>query len=353
MRNNSLYSNATLIDAISTIEKTSKRLAVVLSDDNHIIGTLTDGDIRRHILQGSKLEVSVSNVMNNNPVTASINSSVSLLRKLLSKNNIRSIPLVDDKNKYVRTVELLELDFQGNPSLEKTFSAAIIMAGGEGTRLMPLTKMLPKPMIDINGLPLLERQIRQLCNIGIKLVFISVNYLNEVIQDYFGDGSKFGVEIRYLQEQKKLGTAGALSLLPDDEDLKSLLLMNGDILTTSDFINLLHFHEDQKSVITMCAVDYNIQIPYGVIKYKGTKVEAIEEKPSQHFFCNAGIYALSESVLRKIPSDKFFNMTDLIEKCLDDADLVSVFPVHEYWSDIGTEADLTKARNEFKGRDLD
>jgi dTDP-glucose pyrophosphorylase len=351
--NNFIFSNATLIDAISTIEKTSKRLAVVLSDDYHVIGTLTDGDIRRHILQGSQLEASVSNVMNNNPITASINSSDSLLRKLLSKNNIRSIPLVDDKKKYVRTIELLELDFQDGFSLEKTFSAAIIMAGGEGTRLMPLTKMLPKPMIDINGLPLLERQIRQLCNIGIKLVYISVNYLNEVIQDYFGDGSRFGIEIKYLHEKKKLGTAGALSLLPNDADLKSLLLMNGDILTTSDFINLLHFHEDQKSVVTICAVDYNIQIPYGVIEYNGTKVEAIKEKPSQHFFCNAGIYALSESILKKIPSDKFFNMTDLIEKCLVDSDSVSVFPVYEYWSDIGTEADLTKARNDFKGRGLE
>ena len=350
MSKNSLHPTATLIDAISTIENTTKRLAVVVSEDNRVLGTLTDGDIRRYILKGIGLETCVNDVMNTNPVIASVNTSDSSIRKILANNNIRALPLVDDHNEYVRTLHEMELDSLEMATVqEKTFSVAIIMAGGEGSRLMPLTENLPKPMIDINGLPLLERQIRRLCNMGITLVYISVNYLNEVIKDYFGDGSKFGVEIHYLQENKKMGTAGALSLLPSFNDLKSVLVMNGDILTTSDFINLFHFHEDQQSAITICAVDYHIEIPYGVIQNDGVAVKAIQEKPSQHFFCNAGIYALSNSVLKKIPKNKFFNMTNLIEKCLADDDMVSVFPVHEYWSDIGTEVDLDKAREEFKG----
>jgi dTDP-glucose pyrophosphorylase len=350
MSNNCLLHFATLFDAISAIESSPKRLAVIVSKDSKVLGTLTDGDIRRHILQGGSLKASVMDAMNQTPIVASVTTSDSMLRKMLTENNIRSIPLTDEQNKYIRTLDANELCSDDRVAVhEKIFSTAVIMAGGEGTRLMPLTENLPKPMIEINGLPLLERQIRRLCNMGIQLIYISVNYLSEIIEDYFGSGKKFGIEIRYLQESKKLGTAGALSLLPNINDLETVLVMNGDILTNSDFINLLHFHEDQQSAITISAVDYHIKIPYGVIKYDGVEVKAIQEKPSQQFFCNAGIYALSSSVLKKIPINKFFNMTDLIEKCLSEGDMVSVFPVHEYWSDIGTAEDLDKVRKEFKG----
>lgn len=350
MSDNLLSSTATLIDAISAIEATNKRLAVVLSESKHVLGTLTDGDIRRYILQGHKLETLVTDAMNKNPIIAPVNTSDSTLREMLSSHNIRSLPLVDSENKYVRTLHEIELGSIDKESInEKTFSAAVIMAGGEGSRLMPLTENMPKPMVEINGLPLLERQVRRLCNMSITQIYISVNYLSEVIKGYFGDGSKFGVDISYLHENKKLGTAGALSLLPNCDDLKSILVMNGDVLTTSDFINLFHFHEEHQSAITIGAVDYHVEIPYGVIQYDGAKVKSLLEKPSQHFFCNAGIYALSNTVLKKIPKNQFWNMTDLIEQCLTEEDVVSVFPVHEYWSDIGTPADLDKAREEFKG----
>ncbi len=350
MSENSLLATASLIDAISAIEATAKRLAVVLSEDELVLGTLTDGDIRRYILQGHNLQSLVVDVMNSNPVTASVNASDSVLREMLVNNNIRSLPLVDENNKYIRTLHEMELD-STNDSVpnEKTFSAAIIMAGGEGTRLRPLTEDTPKPMIEINGLPLLERQIHRLCNMGITTVYISVNYLCEVIKNYFGNGNKFGVDIHYLHEDKKLGTAGALSLVPDFNDLESVLVMNGDVLTTSDFIHLFHFHKEHRSEITISAVDYHVEIPYGVIQNDGAEVKSLQEKPSQHFFCNAGIYALSGSIMGKIPVNTFWNMTDLIEQCLEDGNKVSVFPVHEYWSDIGTPDDLDRAREEFKG----
>jgi dTDP-glucose pyrophosphorylase len=350
MSNNTLSSTATLIDAISAIEATNKRLAIVLSDSNHILGTLTDGDIRRYILHGHVLDALVVEVMNKSPVIASVNTSDSVLREMLLSHNIRSLPLVDSENKYVRTLHEMELGSVDKTTIqEKTFSAAVIMAGGEGTRLMPLTEKIPKPMVEINGLPLLERQIRRLYKMNITQIYISINYLGEVIKNHFGDGSKFGVEIIYLDENKKLGTAGALSLLPNFDDLQSILVMNGDVLTTSDFVNLFHFHEEHQSVITISAIDYHVDIPYGVIQNEGAKVKLLQEKPSQHFFCNAGIYALSNSALKKVPENQFWNMTDLIEQCLTENDVVSVFPVHEYWSDIGTPSDLNKAREEFKG----
>ena len=344
-----LHSDKTLMNAVQLIENSVKRMAIVLSEDKHVIGTLTDGDIRRCLLRGCTLDTLVTDAMNHSPITAHVNASDSLLRELLDKNNIRSLPLVDVKGCYVRTFHEMEfLTETREEQKEETFCAAIIMAGGEGVRLRPYTENLPKPMIEINGIPLLERQVRRLAKTGITNIYISVNYLGDIIKAHFGDGSHFGVTINYLNEDKKLGTGGALSLLPDLGNAKSILVMNGDILTTSDFVNLYHFHKEHDSVVTVSAVNYHVQIPYGVIDYKGTEITAVLEKPSQSFFCNAGIYALSTGVLKDIPSDTFWNMTDLIDRCLLNKDKVTVFPVHEYWTDIGTPADLDKARKEFQ-----
>jgi len=348
MNENTIGTTATLVDAIRALEISAKRLAVVISENNNeVLGTLTDGDIRRCILSGFTLQMSVVDAMNSNPVTANVNVSDGELRELMRKHNIRSLPLVDGKNHYVRTLHETDLLAAGDDFVnERTFAAAVIMAGGEGTRLRPLTENLPKPMVEINGTPLLERQIRGLSKMGIGLIYISVNYLSDIIKDYFGDGNEFGVEVHYLHEDKKLGTAGALSLLPEMETTKPLLVMNGDILTTSDFIHLYHFHNEHRSTVTVSAINYHVEIPYGVIQCDGPRVIRLQEKPSQSFFCNAGIYAISVDILKKIPADAFWNMTDLIEQCLAEGESVSVFPVHEYWTDIGTPADLERARND-------
>lgn len=212
----------------------------------------------------------------------------------------------------------------------------------------PLTKNIPKPMIEINGIPLLERQMESLKSIGVFNIYISINYLGNLIKDYFGDGKDYGVQIKYINETEKLGTAGALGLIPDLNYQDPILVINGDIVTTSDFSHLYQFHADHQADITVTAKDYRIEIPYGVIKYEGVKITSIEEKPSQRFFCNAGIYVLTPQIINDIKSQKFLNMTDVIEQCISDGGSVSVFPLHEYWSDIGTEADLENARNEFK-----
>lgn len=345
---NTLPIDSHLIDAVGVIESTAKRLAVVVSEHNDVLGTLTDGDVRRALLHGGTLDMPVVDAMNKQPVTAGVDASDSYLVKLLGDHNIRTLPLVNADGKYVRVVHLSELlrgtdeAFEGN-----TFSAAVIMAGGEGTRLRPLTETIPKPMVDINGLPLLERQIHKLKKAGIEKIFISVNYLKEVIIEHFGDGSGHGVEINYLHEDKKLGTAGALALMPELQCDGPLIVMNGDVLTTSDFVHLYHFHMEHQSAITLSAIDYHVQIPYGVISCEGVAVKELLEKPSQHFFCNAGIYALSPDVIAQVPQNSFFHMTDLVEQCLGRSLPVTVFPVHEYWSDIGTPGGLARAREEF------
>ena len=344
MKQNTITPSATLIDAARSIEST-KRLAVVIDQENRVIGTLTDGDIRRSLLSGNDLNTRVTEAMNKQPILSRVDTSDSLLQKILIKNNIHSIPLIDHNNRYVRTLyetELYEIDSPS--SIEKTFTAAVIMAGGEGNRLRPLTEKIPKPMLDINGIPLLERQIRGLEKTGIKTIYISINYLGHIIKDHFADGSNFGVTIHYLEEEKKLGTGGALSLLPSLDKDGTLLVMNGDIFTKSDFINLYHFHKEHKSLITMSAIDYHVSIPYGVIESNAAKVTGLQEKPSQRFFCNAGIYAISMDILQKVPKETFWNMTDFIELCLADKENVTVFPVHEYWTDIGTANDLAKVR---------
>jgi NDP-sugar pyrophosphorylase family protein len=259
-----------------------------------------------------------------------------------------ALPLVDHAGVFQRVVHLTDLGHDQHYEDARGFAFAVIMAGGEGTRLRPMTHRVPKPMLDIGGVPMIERQIERLVRAGIRRVYISVNYLGHVIEEHFGDGSTHGVEICYLREVERLGTAGALSLLPEQPDAP-VLVMNGDILTTSDFGSLFSFHAAYGAHITVAAVDYRVNIPYGVLQVDGAYVTAVTEKPSQRFLCNAGMYAVSPQSLGLIPPATFHDITDLIQKCLDRGLQVAVFPVHEYWTDIGTPDDLEKARALFAG----
>lgn len=333
--------------AVRAIESSHRRIAVVVNDDGRLLGTLTDGDVRRCLLVGGSLETPVSRAMNTSPVTAKPDSSHSYLLDLMRRGNIMALPLVDNAGRFMELVHLTDLGDHGHEtSRASAFAFAVIMAGGEGTRLRPLTEKIPKPMVDISGLPLLERQIKRLAKTGLRRAYLSVNYLGHIIEDHFGDGSEFGIEIRYLREKEKLGTAGALSLLPEVPS-GPILVMNGDILTTSSFESLHAFHRSNDAHITVAAVDYRVDIPYGVIHSEGAFVQRIEEKPSQRFFCNAGIYAVSPQTLELVREAKQCNMTDVVETCLMRNLPVAVFPVHEYWSDIGTPDDLEKARALF------
>lgn len=339
--------NASLIDAVRVIESSRRRIAVVVDDENVLLGTLTDGDVRRCLLAGGTMQTIVESAMNRSPITAPNNSSISYLLKLMKKGNILAVPIVDEYKRFQRLIHLSDIDtITPVQTGVSDFAFAVIMAGGEGTRLRPITETIPKPMVKIGGTPLLERQIQRLKNAGVNKVYLSVNYLSHIIEEYFGDGSEYGIEIKYLHEKEKLGTAGALSLLPEMPNAP-IIVMNGDILTTTDFENLYSFHVSHGARVTVSAVDYNVIIPYGVISADGVFVKELMEKPSQRFLCNAGIYVLSPEALELLQGIQYCNMTDIIESCLTLAAPVAVFPMHEYWSDIGTPDDLEKAREVF------
>lgn len=340
--------DATLMDAVRAIEISRRRMAVVVAGDGSLLGTLTDGDVRRCLLAGGSLETSVSKAMNPAPFTAEIGSSDGYLKDTMRLGNVLALPIVDQSGKFLRLVHLNDLEddeakADGSP---QGFSFAVIMAGGEGTRLRPLTEAIPKPMVEIGGIPLLARQVQRLAKVRIDRVYISVNYLSHIIEDYFGDGRDFGIEICYLREQGKLGTAGALCLLPE-QPFGPILVMNGDVLTTSDLDSFYAFHVAHGAGVTVAAIDHRIDIPYGVIRADGPFVTDLVEKPSERFLCNAGIYAISPEALRLLPSGEHSNMTDLIANSLIKNLPIAVFPIHEYWSDIGTPDDLEKARSHF------
>ena len=347
MSDSQLKPDAALMAAVRAIESSRRRIAVVVDADGGLLGTLTDGDVRRCLLNGGSLETPVALAMNSDPVTATVGSPASYMLDLMRRGNVMALPLVDEARRFKSLVHLTDLSGADLAASQvSAFSFAVIMAGGEGTRLRSLTEKIPKPMLDIGGLPLLERQILRLARTGLRRVYLSVNYLGHMIENHFGDGHEFGVEIRYLREKEKLGTAGALSLLPEVPS-GPILVMNGDIITTSSFDSLYAFHQANGAHITLAAVDYRVSIPYGVIHAEGPLVRRLEEKPSQRFFCNAGIYAVSPQTLELLRDAEHCNMTDVVETCLSRNLPVAVFPVHEYWSDIGTPDDLEKARAFF------
>lgn len=315
-----------------------------MDGSRRVIGTLTDGDIRRCLLVGGTLETPVVQAMKADPLIAQVGSSDSHLVAMMQSRKVIAIPLVNALREFVRIAHIGDLNPDNGLGERRCgFGAGVIMAGGEGLRLRPLTKDIPKPLIEVGGVPLIERLARRLVKAGVPRIFVAVNYLGHLIKEHFGKAD-LGVPISYLREETKLGTAGALSLLPELSD--PVVVLNGDILTTSDIGSLYTFHEEHDADLTVAAVDYRIQIPYGVIRAKGSFLEAIEEKPSQRFFCNAGIYALSPETLGMVKPG-FCDMPNLINDCLAAGKRVTVFPVHEYWTDVGTPSDLERAREVF------
>jgi len=353
VREEPLFPQATLFDAVHAIEISQRRMTVVVANDGRLLGTLTDGDIRRHLLSGGTLDDLAIKAMNPNPITCIKGSTALSMQDSMRKSNVIAFPIIDRNGTYVELLHLMDLVNEPHVTnvSRNTFSFAVVMAGGEGNRLRPLTENTPKPMIKIGDIPLLEHQIRNLVSIGIQRVYISVNYLSEVIENYFGKGTNFGLEIEYLREKSKLGTAGSLSLLPEIPT-HPILVINGDIFTASDFRALHSFHEEGDALVTIGAVDYRIEIPYGVIAMEAKYVHGIMEKPVQHYFCNAGIYVISPEALRLITNQTAYNMTDFIQKCLSEGIKINAFPIHEYWNDIGTPEDLETARKKFLQAEL-
>jgi dTDP-glucose pyrophosphorylase len=327
--------------AVETIDRSTGLIALV-TDLDRLIGIVTDGDVRRGLLRGESLDSPVANIMQRNFRYMPANGSPAEAIEVMQSLSLYQIPVLDENGKVVH---LFLLDDLIKP--QKLPNSVVIMAGGEGKRLRPLTHGCPKPMLQVAGKPLLEIILKQCLDAGFGHFYFAVNYLKEQIQQHFQDGSAWGARIQYLEEDKPLGTAGALSLLPQRPD-NPFLVLNGDILTRVDYTHLLRFHADHQSTATLCVREHSTQIPYGVVRMDNTKVVALEEKPVLTHYVNAGIYLLNPDVLDLVPKDTFFDMPQLLQTAAQNGKPVSAFPIHEYWLDIGHPETLDRAHGEWR-----
>jgi NDP-sugar pyrophosphorylase family protein len=317
------------------------RMAIVVDESNKLLGILNDGDIRRALLEGYSLEDSIEKIYNKTPLICNMNDSKNMIIQKAIKRKVYQIPIVDNDNRLIDVEDLATLLTNVNRK-----NKVILMAGGLGTRLRPLTEDTPKPLLKVGTKPILQTIIENFENYGFKDIILSVNYKADMIKEYFKDGSEFRVNIEYLEEDKRLGTAGALSLLKEKPN-EPFFVMNADLLTNVNFTHLLDFHSFGNSMATMCVREYDFQVPYGVIKTDGDKISSIVEKPVHKFFVNAGIYLLSPKVLEYIPDDTFYDMPTLFDKLIQENKNVLSFPIHEYWLDIGKMEDFHRAQSEF------
>ncbi|ENX3946833.1 nucleotidyltransferase family protein [Photobacterium damselae] len=336
--------SSTIKQALEIINSEALRVAVVVDQDKKLLGMVTDGDIRRGLLNDLVLTDSVTKVMNSKPITAKQGASKEHLVEVMEKKQILSVPLLGQDNKVVGLETL-----HSALSKDKYQNPVFIMAGGFGTRLKPLTDTCPKPMLKIGSKPILEIVIRSFIKAGFQNFYISTHYMPEQIHNHFGDGSSLGINITYIHEEHPLGTGGSLGLLPNDlpENLP-LIMINGDVLTKVDFQRLLEFHEEHQADATMCVREYDYQIPYGVVQGKGHKITSMVEKPIQHFFVNAGIYVVSPKVIHSVPKNHKIDMPTLLEQHIDAHNNVLMFPIHEYWLDIGRMDDFNRAQTDIQ-----
>lgn len=328
---------------IQQIDKNVREFVVVVDKNSNILGTVTDGDIRRAILKGMDLNQPVKKIMNANPKTSGKDATRVKTLQILKKYKIRQLPIVSEKGKLL---DIVFLDNLVDNVQSKAF--ALIMAGGQGTRLRPLTNDKPKPMLHVGERPILETLINQLRENDIQNIFIAINYKGKQIENYFKNGEQLGVNINYLKESKRMGTAGALSLLPKSID-ETVLVLNADLLTRLNFQGLLDFHEAGGFDATMAIKEIEYQVPYGVVRLdKKHNVTQIDEKPSQQFLVNAGVYALSPKCIPYVPKNKFLDITQLMVFLIQHNRTIGAFPVREYWMDIGRHKDFEKASEDFR-----
>ena len=333
--------DATLRDVLTRSEETRHGIVLIVDSGNRLRGVITDGDIRRAFLARIDLDTPVRAFLEKKsvgaPVTAPIGTQHAELVELLRASGVSHIPLVNVSGQVEKLVGLEDLLQEDEKALQ-----AVVMAGGRGTRLHPLTAELPKPMLPVGDRPLMERIIRRLSDAGVRDVSITTHYRAEKIVEHFGNGKQFGVNLSYVPEEELLGTAGGLALMPPPTS--ALLVINGDILTEMDFRAMLAFHREHAATLTLAVRQFEFQVPYGVIESDGAFVRQLVEKPAHKFFVNAGIYLLEPAAHGVIPKGRHFDMTDLIKTCLDEGLPVVSFPIWEYWRDIGRHDDYAQAQ---------
>ena len=331
---------ATLRQTLERLTKSGKQLALVVDGDRRLLGLATDGDLRKAILRGVTLDAPIGEAMNRSPIVAEPGISTTAALALMRGRSIRHLPIVDDRRRVVDVVffdKLLEPTPLPNP--------AVIMAGGTGSRLRPLTETTPKPLLTIGGKPLLEIMIERLRGAGVHRIFMTLHYMSKTIADYFGDGSRLGVSIRYHYEDEPRGTAGSLRDLLGSLD-QAFLVVNADILTKCDFRAMLEFHTRHAAAMTVGTVPYAVDMPYGILEVDGERLAGVTEKPRLDFVINSGIYVLDRRVLETMPIGARMDMPELIAGVMRHGSTVVAFPIREYWLDVGRHGDFEKANSD-------
>lgn len=334
--------NSTILEALqrlNTLRDISRLILFVVDNNDKVIGSLTDGDIRRSLVKDVNINIKVGEICNREFLYEAETNGFIDLRKY-RKKDIRVLPILNEDKTISRIIDL-----------EKTQSTlplvCILMAGGRGKRLSPLTDKIPKPMLLLGDKPIIEHNIDRLISYGIKKIYISLKYLGEQIESYFGDGSDKGISIEYIWEDKPLGTAGALSLVPDFES-EQVLLMNSDLFTNVDFEDMYLKLLNENADMVVASTEYKIDVPYAVFESHGNKVTAFKEKPSFIYQSNAGVYLLKKTLVKKIPKNEFFDITDLMQQLVDEGGKLVFDPILGYWIDIGKPLDYQHAQEFIK-----
>ena len=337
-----------LLATMEVINRTSYGIALVVDDRNRLLGTVVDGDVRRAVLRGLSLQNPVEGAMRKIPVTAEPDQPPEVYLSVMLSHKVQQLPIIGKTGEVIGLVMLQDLHSELVGELK-----AVIMAGGLGTRLRPLTDAMPKPMLPVGNQPIMEHVVKRLRESGIREVVVSTHYKGEMIQNHFGDGSSLGVDIRYVNEEQRFGTIGGLRLMR--EHLKEpFLVINGDILTTLDFSAMRAFHTQHRADMTVAVRKHNLCVPYGVVQVQGESVVALEEKPTVPLFINAGVYLINPEVIELIPEKRSFDATELIAALIQEKRRVAAFPVIEYWMDVGQPLDYEQANADVQnGRIVD
>ena len=335
-----LQENSSILEVVSNLSKTGYLICCIVDKSNKLLGSITDGDIRRGLLAGKTMEDSALDIITSNPVTSFIDFSENHNIELCKKHNINQIPIVASQN----IIQALYLRRE-YAYVEKKPNTILIMAGGFGKRMMPLTEDLPKPMLEISGKPILEHIICNARSQGFSSFCISVHYLPDKIKNYFLDGSKWGVNITYVEESKPLGTAGCLTLFEEKPQLP-FIVINGDLYSEINYRSILSFHNSNNADATMCVKLQAFQNPFGVISMDGIEIQNVEEKPIQSSYINSGIYVIEPSQLSYLEKNQYTQMTDFFMLLKNKSRKIVAFPLHEGWQDLGNPTDLKKMNSD-------
>jgi dTDP-glucose pyrophosphorylase len=327
--------------AIQVLDSEALKIVMVADADGKLLGTITDGDIRRALIRHQGMDAKLNDVMNQDPTVAQVKDGRDAILAMMKAKDLLQVPIVNDVGCLVglETLQhLIKKDKLDNP--------VFLMAGGFGKRLRPLTNDIPKPLLKVGSKPILETILNQFIESGFHNFFISTHYKAEMVQEHFGDGSKWGVSIQYIHEDEPLGTAGALGLLPKGLPDLPVMLMNGDLLTDINYERLLEFHNTQGGIATMCVREYDFQVPYGVITVENQVIKQVIEKPVHKFFVNAGIYVLSQELVGSVDGGSYLDMPQLLDGAIQSGGKVNSFPIHEYWLDIGRMEEFERANRD-------